>query len=354
MRIIINDIAASGGGAMSILKSFCNYLNESEGAREHEWIFILSEKHIQETDNIKIIVLDNVKKSRFGRLIFDIYSGKRFISKLKPDVVVSFQNTIVFGLKCPQILYLHQSIPFQNVKRFSFVNTDERRLAVYQFIIGALIKKSIKRADKTVVQTRWLKNAVIKSTKISNEKIMEVFPPTKEYSKYKREGTFVPNSFFYPASNYKYKNHKCIYDASNILNKKGHTNYEIYLTIDSDISKRNIHYLGKLPIESVMEKYNTSTLIFPSYIESVGLPLIEASQMGTIILAADCPYSREVLHGYENAYFFDPFDPSQLASLMEKVISGKIKRNFGNNSFFTPGGWGEMVRTILNSGGEKK
>ena len=44
----------------------------------------------------------------------------------------------------------------------------------------------------------------------------------------------------------------------------------------------------------------------------------------SIILAADCDYSREVLAGYENAYFFNPFKPEELAILMKKIISNDI------------------------------
>jgi glycosyltransferase involved in cell wall biosynthesis len=330
MRIVVNNIAASSGGALSILKSFYNYLVNSEAGRENEWIFLLSDKHIEETDNIKVIVLDKVKKSWVSRLKFDLYSGRRYISELKPDVVFSLQNTITFGLKCPQVLYMHQSIPFQKEKRFSFLKAEERVLAVYQYIIGKLIKESIKKADKTVVQTKWIKDAVVESTKIPPEKIVNIFPPIEYSANFTKGKFFQSDSFFYPAAKSLYKNHKCIYDACTILNEKGITDYNITLTIEDENNKQNLSNIGRIPFESVMEKYNTSTLIFPSYIETVGLPLIEASYMGTIILAADCPYARESLKGYNNAYFFDPFKPQQLSSLMEKVILGKIARRKKN------------------------
>ena len=47
---------------------------------------------------------------------------------------------------------------------------------------------------------------------------------------------------------------------------------------------------------------------------------------GAIVLASDTPFSREVLDGYENAYFFDPFSPDELADLMEKVVLGEIEK----------------------------
>ena len=76
--------------------------------------------------------------------------------------------------------------------------------------------------------------------------------------------------------------------------------------------------------EDLYQAYVDNILIFPSYIETIGLPLLEAQYTNTLIFAADCPYSREVLEGYHNAYFFHPFQPQELADLMHKAIKGEI------------------------------
>ncbi|EJR44843.1 glycosyltransferase [Bacillus paranthracis] len=355
MRIVINNIAASSGGALSILRSFYDYLVKSGESKKNEWIFLLSDRHIEETDNIKVIILDTVKKNWLARLKFDLYSGKKFISKLNPDIVFSLQNTITFGIKSPQVLYMHQAIPFQSIKSFSFLKSEERTLAVYQHLIGRLIKKSIKEADKTIVQTKWIKEAVIKTTKIDAEKVVNIFPPKEDYLKYKiNDEEFKKNSFFYPAANSLYKNHQCIYDACADLNEKGISEFNISLTIKDREDTGNISFVGDIPFELVMEKYNTSTLIFPSYIETIGLPLIEAQQIGTIVLAADCPFSREVLAGYSNAYFFNPFEPRQLSNLMEKVINGQITPITTNELMSEDsGGWAHTIEIIKSISGEK-
>lgn len=352
MRILVNNVAASSGGALSILKSFYQYLIESDTGKEHEWIFLLSSNHIEERENIKVILLNDVKSNWLNRLKFDFFTGKSFIKALNPDIVFSMQNTVTFGVKCPQILYMHQSIPFQRTKKFSFFKSEERILAIYQHIIGRIISVSIKRADKVVVQTKWIHDAIIEFTNVSPEKVITILPPINDYSKYKKDDLFKGNNFFYPASEIVYKNHQCIYDACVMLKEKGITNFEILLTTEKEISNCNIVHLGKLSFEEVMEKYNTSTLIFPSYIETVGLPLIEAKQVGALIFASDCSFSREILNDYENAYFFDPFKPSQLACLMEKVITGKILRNsVKNESYVESNSWEDVLNLILNEKG---
>lgn len=346
MRIVVNDIAASSGGALTVLKSFYNYIIENDD--ENEWIFLLSKMYVKETKNVKVILLEKVKKNWINRLTFDIISGKKIITSLKPDIVFSLQNTITFGLKVPQIVYMHQSLPFQREKKFSFFNSKERTLAVYQYIIGFLIKKSIKKADKIIVQTEWIKKSVIETTKINSNKIIKISPNEEDYSSFKNSDIFNKNTFFYPAAEHIYKNHECIYRACEILNNKGLQDFIVQLTLPQKEKRKNILNIGEQKFESVMNKYNTSTLIFPSYIETVGLPLLEARQMNTIILASDCSFSREVLANYENAYYFNPFEPEELASLMEKVIKNKIKKKrIQKETSIMSDSWNEVKEVIL-------
>ena len=354
MRIVVNNIAASSGGALTVLRSFYNYIIEND--RENEWIFLLSDKYIVEKDNIKVIILDGVKSSWFNRLHFDIFSGGKYISSLSPDVVFSLQNTITYGLSCPQVVYMHQSIPFQKVKKFSFFKTEERKLAVYQHIIGLIIKQSIKKADRVIVQTKWIRDAIIENKIINPDNIINIFPNFEniEVQDKCQDYVFDRHNFFYPASKEIHKNHKCIYDACEILRKQEIIEYEISITIENEKEMENIIYLGELPFSSVIEHYHTSTLIFPSFIETVGLPMLEARQLGTIILASDCPFSREVLDGYANAHYFNPFKPNELADLIKKVLSGEIsKQTIDTQTKKYKNNW-EMVSNILvDLGGDR-
>ena len=323
MRIVVNDIAASTGGALTVLTEFYNCVKQND--RENEWIFLLGDHLLEETDNIKIRVLKDVKRSGFKKLIFDFFTGKKYICNLQPDIVVSLQNIITFGLKIPQILYIHQSIPFQKTKKFSFFKARERKLAVYQYLIAAIIKRSAKKSHKVIVQTEWIRQAICKTCKVPLQKVIKITPNVKEIPIPNRIKDFQNNRFFYPTSDDIYKNNKLIYDASSILEKqkKEHT---IIMTLPIGRSQGMVQCIGRVPYEQVLEQYEISTLLFPSYIESFGYPLAEARKIGTVVLASDTPFAREVLAGYENAYFFDPFKAEELAMLMSRVIAGEIER----------------------------
>lgn len=344
MRIVVNDIAASCGGAITILKQFYNYIKTND--IDNEWIFLLSDKYIEETDRIKVECFPDVKNSRIKKVLFDCFIGKEVIDRYLPDVVVSLQNIITFGIKQPQILYIHQSIPFQKVKKFSFFKRDERSIAVVQYIIGAFIKASAKRADKVFVQTKWMQKAVSESVGIPDNRILTAFPGVEHFSpnyvKYDNK------RFFYPTNSQKYKNIEIIVKACNKLNNQGINDFIVRITIpEGTIQHKNIQCVGHLDNEQMQEEYQSSTLLFPSYIETVGLPILEARQCGTMIVASDTPFSHECLDTYDNALFINPFDENDLVLKMKMVLYSKKELKISNSPLYEKSEW-DIILSCIN------
>lgn len=358
MKIVVINTAASSGGALSILKDFYEYINEND--TNHEWVFILSDNYIEETENIKVIVKKDIKSNWGKRLSWDVLNGYKFINSLKGDIIISMQNTIPKGITGRKIIYLHQSIPFQNVKRFSFFKKEEIVFAIYQYLIGYLIKKSLSRADRVIVQTNWMKKSVERTANISANKVVVIKPNIKNIDFENHnfpELEFENRKFFYPASGAIYKNHKCIIDAVKILKTKDVKDFKVEFTlgkeyyekleIDEEL-KDTIILSGSLSRDEVFKRYKSSTLVFPSYIETCGLPLLEARKLGSIILASKCEFSMEILDEYINKYYFNPFNSQQLAELMEKVLMNEItiNLNYENHHKNELNGWNQFLDEI--------
>ena len=62
--------------------------------------------------------------------------------------------------------------------------------------------------------------------------------------------------------------------------------------------------------------YAKSILVFPSYVESFGLPLLEAKLTETYIIASDTPFCREILNEYDKVEFFEEMDYQTLGDLI--------------------------------------
>ncbi len=346
MRIVVNDIAASKGGAMTVLKDFYSCICEND--KENKWIFLLGDKFVEETENIKVITLPEIKKNPIKKVLFDFFTGKKFIHKLNPDVVFNMQNIITFGIKVPQVVYIHQPLPFQNTKKFSFFKKREKKLAFIQYVIGTIIKYSVKKSDKVIVQTDWMKDAVCKKCGISRDKIVKVLPNVKRIDRMSSDCQPNIQNFFYPTSNVLYKNNDLVFSASKILEEQNIT-HNIDLTLNKESTSTFVNCIGRIPYEAVIEKYHNSTLIFSSYIETFGYPLAEARQVGALILAADTDFSRELLNGYENAYFFNPFKSNELAELMKKVVLGEIERKDTADIFEKQeDNWKKVIECLYN------
>lgn len=341
MKIVVVNFAASEGGALSVLNEFVDNIKKSQ--TKHDWYFLLSGAYFEETQNIKIINLKKYKNP-FRRITFDFFLGSKIINKIKPDVVFNMQNNFVRGVVGPQIIYLHQAIPFQENKKFSFIKSNERKYAFIQYGLGTMIKRGLKKANKIIVQSHWMKDSLLKLS-IEEEKIF-VFSPSVTIEKNNIVSSYRMDQFFYPTSDYIYKNIDIIDKASSLIE---YLNFNVEITITRDLTSKKIHSVGYLPKSNVFKKYKSKVMIFPSVIETFGLPLLEARLSNAVIIAADTPFAREILKNYNNAYYFDSYEETQLALLMKECIEGKIVRKSNekqNNKLSNT--WDLVLETIEN------
>ena len=304
-RIVVYDVAASASGALSVLNDFHaevrNYRDKSI-----KWTFIISTPQLEETGNIKVIRVPWVKKNWLCRLFFDYFIAPRIVKRERPDRIFSLQNTIVPNTDVGQVLYLHQPLPFVEYKFTLFASP---LFWVYQNIVARFIYSSVKRAGKVIVQTHWMKDACIEKTGIDSEKIM-VIPPVidivpKKFFAY--ENMDIP-TFIYPATPLVYKHHKVIIEACKQLVQEGITNFRVIFTmtgtenklarkLKAESEKYNlpIQFVGVLERDELFEWYSKAILLFPSYIETFGMPLLEAKMHKTPIITNDTPFANEIL-----------------------------------------------------------
>lgn len=335
MKIVVYDIAANkGGGGETVLNS---YFDRATKEFQNEWWFFVSIEDCKkrESNNIHVIYVNTKTSSKLKsyiiRKLFELFKLKRIIEKIKPDEIISLENRAISGVKCKQTVYLHQSLQFSPIK-FRFIKQEERAFAFRQKIIGWIIKKQLNKADKIIVQTNWMKEAVSQWANYPENRI-EVQTPNIFLPKLDRNIKIEKNIFIYPANAYLNKNHRIILDACKILKKQGYKNYKIEFTfstnssylskkISQEIKEENlpIDCIGHLDKTLLFQKYQTMIMIFPSYIETFGLPLLEAKYMGGRIIASDLPFSHEILDSYNNVTFVKWNDAKEWANAILKYI----------------------------------
>lgn len=331
MRIAVVDLVCIQGGGYSVLKSLFEYV-VSGMSKDHKWLFIVSRQKFESNAYVKVIHFPNAASGYLQRVKTEWLEVNKVLNDFVPDIVLSMPNIRVFGCKWKQAVYMQQSLPFQKEKKFSFLKKEERSCAFRQHIQGLIIRKSLKKSEMVFVQTEWVKCALEEC--IRNRPIIKIgYLADQIGSSFAAQTKELNRAFFYPASPYIYKNHRAIFAAIKILRKKGYS-LKVYLTLNlSDLGTGGNQYaelsdviecIGQQSKAQMRELYARTTLVFPSYIETVGLPLAEARAAGAWIIASDCPFSHEVLEGYPNCEYFDPFNATQLADCMERVITGRV------------------------------
>jgi glycosyltransferase involved in cell wall biosynthesis len=144
-----------------------------------------------------------------------------------------------------------------------------------------------------------------------------------------------PVRFLYPAFPRVFKNFELLGECASILERHVLWKGEIIITIDGSENSyareirgryghlRTLRFVGLQPPERLSELYaNCDALVFPSLLETWGLPLTEGKSHRMPILAADLPYAHETVGNYDRVRFFDPNDADGLASMMLELHTG--------------------------------
>jgi glycosyltransferase involved in cell wall biosynthesis len=78
--------------------------------------------------------------------------------------------------------------------------------------------------------------------------------------------------------------------------------------------------------EELFSAYASSTcLVFPSRVETWGLPISEYIPCGKPMIIADLPYAHESAAGASKVAFFPAESPGVLSELMEDVLHGRLE-----------------------------
>lgn len=334
MRILIYDVHASESGALAILNDLYKKLRD-ESDKTKKYLFVVSTPEYEETENIKIERYPWVKKSWIHRLYFDYVTTRSILKRFKPDKVFSLQNKGIPFYHGEQDVYLH--LPFILCDYRFDLKKDGKRLWLYQNVLSKSIFRSLRNVTKVIVQTQWMKTALIKKAGVNSDRI-DVQSPDVTMNHISHFENILENRkrFFYPATAFHYKNHMTILKALNYATGNGLTDYEVLFTIKKDMNsytkelykyvqkhKLKVKFLGQIPREKVFDLYTKSVLLFPSFVESFGLPLLEGRLSGTYILASNCPFCKEILDGYDKAYYFEALDYQKLGNMICKIELGE-------------------------------
>ncbi len=339
--IFVNATAARESGSLSILNQYVTYLSQ-ELLNEEYIIFVDYEYTYPSIHNVLFVPTDT--RDWCKRLIWDYWGIKRWIvnEKIEPELTISFQNTRV-NIDVPQIVYYHQSLVTAPVKWNPFVK-KEFTLFMYKHFYSWFVKRGIRDNTHFVVQTLSMKDAFLEKFKINRSNISVIRPNVQNIDyddittiNFKNDEIHL----LYPATALVYKNHIQLVHALSILNNNNYSKLKrikIHFTISETSDKvllkqiedyglmNNFVFEGKLTYEKMLSFYKSCHgLLFPSYVETFGLPLIEASGAGLRVIVSDLSYARDVVGNYDGAKFVEHNNAKSWAFEIQSICDNPMK-----------------------------
>lgn len=317
--VVVNATAARSSGALSILRQFLDAIPEYGG--DNEYIVFVDEGFAYKTiGNVRYVKQDT--KTWLKRIWWDERGLKRWCMQhgIKPQLLVSLQNTGV-NWDIPQVIYYHQLLPL-SPKKWNPLKRKEVLLFCYKWFYSFFVNRYLTDRTHIIVQIPSIKEAFVHKFKMNEERVSVLAPRINAVDYSKIEAVDLKDGFVhfvYPATAFVYKNHieivravRWLFDAAPGLRGKLKVHFTLQVTEDKELYAQiakwdlldSFVFEGTMPFERLLGYYKScDALLFPSYIESFGLPLLEAAGAGIPIIVADLPYAHDVVGKYDGVHF---------------------------------------------------
>jgi glycosyltransferase involved in cell wall biosynthesis len=331
-NILINAVSAKIGGGKNILDNFIQQLSQMELLHHTYYILTPNYHNYKHYTKKRLIVIDIAgfyKKNVF--LIFLYFMKYNFLlQEYKINLIFNFGD-ILIPCKITQIYFFDWAYAVYSDKyiwnRMSLKSYIVRKIKIL------LIRKYINYPKLIIVQTRNMKERLQSQFDVRNVVIIPT-PIAIDFQKNKNTQKFnLPEDrrkYLYPANYMPHKNFDIIIPLAEKIQRM-ELPFTIILTIDENIANKfmqkiknisciiNVGKVEGLLMPSLYQQCDA--VIFPSLLESYGLPYVEAMAYEKPILTSDLDFAHDMCG--EIAYYFNPFDVDSILSEMQNVFSNK-------------------------------
>jgi glycosyltransferase involved in cell wall biosynthesis len=262
------------------------------------------------------VVEPELPRTVLGRFAWNLGASTRAARAVKSDAFLCLANGGLGNGKVPVTVFIQQSLPFSREALATLPRAVRMRFGA----IRQVMRQSVERASLVGVQTETMRAAVIEAFH-ADPHTVRVFPPpvpvlpTPESEERFRDAAV--RTVLYVGNTEPYKNVERLLAVFPDVHKA--TGARLLL-VSPDAATRvvpGVFNIGPLSRTALHAAYRASDLlVFPSFVETVGLPLLEAMSCGVAVLAADRPYAREMC-GNAAVYF----EPAKADTLRDALIA---------------------------------
>ncbi|MDI4650326.1 glycosyltransferase family 4 protein [Cohnella hashimotonis] len=280
---------------------------------------ILPLAYILLENGYKVVFQTNVKTTDFDSIAFRLQNRRgpfHILGMLFDELQIAFHtlftkdqvlilnmNQLLPNILCAKntIMIIHDIMPLEYPAHWPLLHK------YYKYYLGPLLKRC--RAIISVSNTT--KRKLQEFYNLKEDKIITIYNGIKFSIKEEDVTTKmnVEEAFIYIGADLPNKNLRLLTDVFAELDERYSLNMISGCCNNKDVTaaaaiNSNIKLMGYISEEELKQQYlNCKALVYPSFSEGFGLPLIEAMWYGKTIIVADKDYAREVCEDYPAIYF---------------------------------------------------
>lgn len=343
-NIVLSGINLFEGGPLSIYYDCLDAIVENGFDKQFNIVAFVHKKELfdkPQYSDIQFIDLPKSRKTYLHRIFYEYYWFFRYSKRREIKIWFSLHDMTPRVRANKVYVYCHSPAPFlkKDISKLKY----SWKVVLGSFFYKIFYRINIKKAEAAIVQQDWMRAQFLHLFPVN--KVIVARPLMKSYRDFKDNSKGnKAKIFIFPSYPRYFKNFEIVLNACEILDKRGVTNYEVWITIDGSENRyskelkekyeklANVKWLGIQSRDNLFDKYEqANVLIFPSTLETWGLPISEFKNTGKPMLLANLPYSHETVGEYDDVDFFDPLNSNDLANQMEEVIEN-VKVYKGNKA----------------------
>jgi glycosyltransferase involved in cell wall biosynthesis len=361
-HLVVSAVNLTEGGTLTVLRE-CLRAARRDLAESWEITALVHRADLVDVPGIRYIEFPDIKKHWISRVKFEYFDCRSLSRRLSPDFWLSLHDMSPRVGTVRQAVYCHNAMCFYRMSlREALLDP---KLVLFSLFYGVLYGINISSNDAVIVQQDWIRKEFKRRYGISNTVVAHpLLEKNIPVAASKRRGS----RFFYPSFPRVFKNFESLLSAWALLCVDPTWQGDLTVTVDGSenayaqdlIRKfghlRNVRFAGRLTYSDVQDEYRRSDcLVFPSRLETWGMPLSEAKQHGLPILVSDLPYAHEAVGEYDGVSYFSPTNPQMLADLMRTFSEGRMVFSQGEACPIEQPyaqDWATLLQLILSDGTE--
>ena len=333
--IVVSAVNIRKGGTLTILRECLQYLSDQKGLKVYA---LVHDKRLCDYPGIEYLEFPWSVKSWSRRLWCEYVTMHRISLDIERrerqsiDTWLSLHDTTPRVKAIHREAYCHTSFPFLKWTLRDLMM--DPKIPLFAMFTRFAYRINVQQNDCLIVQQEWFRDGLSRITGFPKDRI-RVIPP-----KVSVDGVVPENItsrlplFLFVSTPDCHKNFETLCEAARLLEKEvGKHKFKVVLTVSGDenryarwIKKHwgdvySIDFHGLMKREELFGYYKAaSCLVFPSRVETWGLPITEYMMLnGGRMLLADLPYAHET--SGENGLFFPATDAECLKDLMYEILT---------------------------------